>query len=77
MNDEINRLGFDAWCDNKFVDAIENFSIIASGEVVTESDDVTIKLTFDDSGITCVIRAYTPEGWKTYEKTSKRPSNRG
>lgn len=76
MSDEINRLGFDAWCDNKFVNAIEDCFRDGSGEVVTETSDCTMRLAFTHDSITCVIRKHTPEGWKTYEKEFKRPKNR-
>lgn len=71
-NNDINRLGFDAWADNQFVNAIENFPCVATGDVNVESDDLTMKFTFTEQSISCVIRAYTESGWQTYEKEIKR-----
>lgn len=68
----INRLGFDAWADNKFVNAIEDYSLVATGEVKMENEYVTMKLSFTEQTISCVIRAYTESGWQTYEKEFKR-----
>ena len=72
MESQINRLGFDAWADNKFVNAIEDYRLVATGDVKLESDDVTMKFFFSEDTISCVIRAYTESGWKTYEKEFKR-----
>lgn len=73
MNDQINRLGFDAWADNEFVNAIENFPRAATGDVSVENEGYTIKVSFTEKTATCVIRAYTADsGWQTYEKQIKR-----
>ncbi len=72
METQINRLGFDAWADNKFVNAIEDYRLVATGDVKLESDDVTMKFYFSEDTISCVIRAYTESGWQTYEKEIKR-----
>lgn len=72
MNAQINRLGFDAWADNEFVNAIENFPRAATGDVSVENDSVAMKFTFTEQSATCVIRAYTDSGWQTYEKQIKR-----
>jgi hypothetical protein len=68
----INRLGFDAWADNKFVNAIEDYNLVATGEVKMENEHMTMKLSFTEQTISCVIRAYTEDGWKTYDKEFKR-----
>lgn len=70
--DQINRLGFDAWADNEFVNAIENFAPVATGDIRAESDEMTMKLSFSTTHIHCVIRAYTQDGWQTYEREIKR-----
>lgn len=72
MDSEINRLGFDAWADNEFVNAIENFPFVATGDIKMENENMTIKVTFTDKTVTCFIRAYTSNGWQTYEKEIKR-----
>jgi hypothetical protein len=70
--EDIERLGFDAWADNQFVNLIENFVMPGHGNVRIEDMDFTAKLKWDDAMIHCVLRAYTHEGWKTYEKEIKR-----
>lgn len=70
--ESIQRLGFDAWADNEFVNAIENFPSVGTGSVSLENDSVTMKFTFTEKLVSCVIRAYTDAGWQTYEKEVKR-----
>ena len=70
--EDINRLGFDAWADNEFVNLIENFVMPGHGKVRIEEMDYTVKLKWDDAMIHCVLRAYTADGWQTYEKQIKR-----
>jgi hypothetical protein len=71
--DQINRLGFDAWADNEFVNAIENFPQIATGDMTIENEGMTMKLVFTETHVSCVIRAYTQDGgWQTYEREIKR-----
>lgn len=72
MENQINRLGFDAWADNEFVNALENFPMVATGDISVENDSVSMKITFSEKTVHCVIRAYTPDGWQTYEKEIKR-----
>lgn len=67
----IERLGFDAWADNLFVNTIEDFHVEGKGEISIENDSVTINMEWDFESINCVIRAYTKEGWKTYNKSIK------
>lgn len=70
--EDINRLGFDAWADNQFINLIEDFVMPGHGNVNIEGMDCTVKLKWDDAMIHCVLRAYTADGWQTYEKQIKR-----
>lgn len=70
MNEQINRLGFDAWGDNKFANAIEDYE--GQPVVKRESDNYSMVVTFAPESVNCVIRAYTGLGWETYDKTIKR-----
>jgi hypothetical protein len=70
--EDIERLGFDAWADNKFVNLIEDFVMPGHGDVQIEGSDITVRMRWDDAMIHCVLRAYTHEGWQTYEKEIKR-----
>lgn len=69
--DQIKRLGFDAWADNQFVNAIEDFVMPGSGKISLTTDKMCMNIYWDEVEISCVIRAYTDEGWKVYDKTIK------
>jgi hypothetical protein len=70
----MNRLGFDAWADNKLMDAIENTPFIMQGEgnITYEHEDVTIRLDWKPDGYVASIRAHTSEGWKERSTSHKR-----
>lgn len=70
--EEINRLGFDAWCDNKFVNIIEDIVMPGTGNISITNDDISVLVWWDTEQINCTIRAYTGDGWKMYDKTIKR-----
>ena len=70
--EDIQRLGFDAWADNEFVNLVENFVMPGSGKIDIEGMDCFVRLKWDDAMIYCFIRVYTFEGWKEYEKELKR-----
>lgn len=70
--EEINRLGFEAWCDNKFVNLIEDVVMPGIGNISITNDDITMLVWWDDTAINCTIRAYTDTGWQTYEREIKR-----
>lgn len=71
---EINRLGFDAWANNKIVDAVENTAFCMQGEgfVSYESKDVNIRIDWTPHGYTAALRAYTHDGWKETGAAFKR-----
>jgi len=68
---DINRLGFDAWADNQFVNAIENFVMPGHGNISITSDDCNLLIWWCDDTINCTIRVYTEDGWQTYDKSIK------
>lgn len=74
--DDINRLGFDAWADNKFVDLIENYVDASgsggTGEISITHKDYDIRIDWTQEEVNCTIRAYTSDGWQTYSKTTRR-----
>jgi len=72
FEDEINRLGFDAWADNKMVNAIDDFVMPGKGWMHYEAKDYELFIKWDDSTINCIIRAYTGDGWQIYERNIKR-----
>lgn len=73
MNDHIARLGFDAWADNKFVNAIEDVVSGKEGSMSIEGLDYRLNLWWDDKSVNCVIAAYAEGKWQNYEKQIKRP----
>lgn len=73
MNDHIARLGFDAWADNKFVNAIEDVVEGREGSMSIDGLDYRLNLWWDDKLINCIITAYAEGKWQTYEKYIKRP----
>jgi hypothetical protein len=72
MRDEIQRLGFDAWADNKMVNIIENAAKGTVGNLSIESEDYYVLSWWNEKTINCCIRAYTGKGWEVYEKEIKR-----
>lgn len=73
---QINRLGFDAWADNMFTNAYEDFVAPNGkegvGEIAIESPDYNLRMIWTETTIACYIRAYTKDGWKEYQKEIKR-----
>ena len=72
MEEEINRLGFDAWADNKFVNILEDIVGGSNGNISIENKDYHILAWWDEKCVNCCIRAYTGNGWEVYEKETKR-----
>jgi hypothetical protein len=72
MEEQINRLGFDAWADNKFVNILEDIVGGSDGHISIEHGDYHILATWNEETVNCCIRAYTGNGWEVYEKQTKR-----
>lgn len=76
IHTQIERLGFDAWADNQFVNAIENIVIpsgeMGSGNTLIEHDDYTLRIEWDSSRVHCSLMCHTKDGWQSYEKEIKR-----
>lgn len=72
MEEEINRLGFNAWADNKFVNIIEDIVRGSNGNISIENQDYHILAWWDEKVVNCCIRAYTGKGWEIYEMEIKR-----
>lgn len=72
----IDRLGFDAWADNEFQNAIENFVLpsgkMGSGHTLVEHNDYTLRIEWDSGRVNCSIMCHTKDGWQSYEKEIKR-----
>lgn len=71
-NEQIARLGFEAWVDNVFANSIENFVMEGSGEMTIENEKFNQFIKWDDKNIELHIRCHTTEGWKESSRTIKR-----
>lgn len=72
--EHIERLGFDAWADNVFQNALEDYLVLqgGTGSISVESSDMNMNMKWDDFEVEFHLRAYTHEGWKEYGKTIKQ-----
>ncbi len=74
MNDEINRLGFGAWADDKIANYIEDWfptMCMGTGKMSVESKDYTLYAEYGEKDYTIVIRAHTSDGWQMHQRTIK------
>lgn len=71
--EQIDRLGFDAWADNVFQNALEDYLVMqgGNGSISVESNDMNMNMKWDDLEIEFNLRAHTHEGWKEYNRTIK------
>ena len=71
MEDQVNRLGFEAFADNLIVDAMENMG--KSTEYKVESDNFSLVIRYNGPDAHAMLRAYVKGmGWKETERTFKR-----
>jgi hypothetical protein len=73
-NDQIQRLGFEAWADNIIVNVVENITSRPAGpyEFSSEEEDVTVLVRLRDGEINATIRAYIPgKGWHYHDRVIK------
>lgn len=72
MKDQIQRLGFEAWCDNIVADALENVDEATLLHYGVDNGRFSLRLSCDGKFITATIRAYVEgEGWKYYDNLIK------
>ena len=70
-NDQIQRLGFEAWADNIIVNVVENLGAMPF-ESVFEENDVTVSVRFQDGEVSATVRAYVPgKGWYYHDRVIK------
>ncbi len=72
MNEQIQRLGFDAWAQNMFVNAIEDFVSGTNGSASVESEDFRVNIWWSEDSVTAMVTAYAEGKWQTYENQVKR-----
>ena len=72
MNEQIQRLGFDAWAQNLFVNAIEDFVSGDDGSASVESDDFRVNIWWSKDTVTATVTAYAEGRWQTYDDQIKR-----
>jgi hypothetical protein len=72
MKDQINRLGFGAWAENKVINYLENYALTikcSEGSHTIEYDEYTLVSRWTDSEINITIRAYVDgDGWQTLDQ---------
>jgi hypothetical protein len=68
----IDRLGFESWANNIFVNILEDYKNNPVGGMTLESPDYNLNINWTDDEIHMHIRAYTKEGWKEHSTTHKR-----
>lgn len=71
--EQINRLGFEAFADNLFMNMIEDQYVEGNGAVTVENDKFTLVMTWDHDDIHFTLRCHTDEGWKETSKSVKVP----
>lgn len=69
--DEIQRLGFESFADNLFMNMIEDHYIEGEGAVTIENDTFTLVMTWDHQTIHLTLRCHTSEGWKETSRQAK------
>ena len=68
----IQRLGFNAWADNLIVNAIEDLGVKRPYHYDVENEDVTIVLRQIGDEVTATVRAYIPgHGWYYHDRVIK------
>lgn len=72
MDAHIQRLGFDHWADNKFINAIEDFVEGEKGSASVDSEDFRINVWWDAASVCCSLSAYAEGRWQHYAKEVKR-----
>lgn len=72
MKDQINRLGFGAWAENKIINYLENYALTiksSEGNHTIEYDEYTLISRWTDCEINITIRAYVEgDGWQTLDQ---------
>ena len=77
MTEEINRLGFGAWADNKIVNFLEDhgqmIALSSEGHMSVEKDNFSVTSTHKGEWINIVVRAHVREhGWQVHEWSIRR-----
>lgn len=76
-NDQIQRLGFEAWADNLIINAVENLEALEASELscdgcTTEGNDVTVSVRLRDGEINATVRAWIKgKGWHYHDRVIK------
>lgn len=82
MNSELQRMGFEAWADNKVVNFIEDhggiIAMSSEGYTQVEKNNYSICSSHKGIWINIVLRAYIDgQGWKTRDWNIKRITQNG
>lgn len=72
QDEQIARLGFEAWADNIIVNFIEDHKpimVLGDGHMTLENEARTLFAEWKDKKATIVVRAYAGKAWQTHEQT--------
>lgn len=77
MRDEIERLGFAAWADNKIVNFLEDhgqmIALSTEGHMSVDGKNYSVSCVFKGEYINIVVRAHISElGWQVHEWSIRR-----
>jgi len=70
--DQVKRLGFDAWADNIIANVIEDLNGAKPFDQDIENEDLTVLVRVIDRELTATVRAYIPgSGWHYHDRVIK------
>ena len=76
MKEQISRLGFEAWADNKLVGMMETMPD-GFTDFHFDTEDLQVKIVQVGDAWVGHVRAYVPgEGWKYHDRTIKAKGGR-
>ena len=70
--DQVKRLGFDAWADNIITNVIEDLNGARPFDQDIENEDLTVIVRVTGDEIAATVRAYVPgSGWHYHDRVIK------
>lgn len=72
QDEQIARLGFEAWADNVIVNFIEDnkdMMKLGDGNLSMENDARLVRAEWKGNEVNILVRAYTKNGWQTHERS--------
>lgn len=72
QDEQIARLGFEAWADNVIVNFIEDNKAamkLGDGNLSVDNDARYVRAEWKGDEVNILVRAYTKNGWQTHERS--------